>query len=708
MSKLKHILSFLLLISLLVSLCILPAQASPQSQGKGKVVLFIIDNINYDDIVRYGGENLHYLLEHGALGLMNTNSGGSYKDSHSYATLGSGSYAVCSDRGIYVEQQEDGSIVNRDLSSLVQANDQLDRHVKVGLIGSLLNDKGFKTAVIGTESIAPEAEVIEARSALITMNEQGVTDYGQVGSSLLKKDPEHPCGFSTDYDALFASYQQFNSKADFIVIQSGDTHRLNKCKNVPPKQLEKAKATIFNNIDLFMGRVLESLDQDSLLLVMVPFPAQEDIAAGKKLTPVMAYGSSIPRGILTSSTTKRDGIITNTDLATEVAFFFDLDLDSSMIGHQLVYKSQEEPLNFINNINKISAFNYRYRSKIISTFISFVVVVLLLYVVCINCCPYNLGYIKALLMSAMLLPTLFLLLPLFNPWNIRVFISLALLLTVIISLAIVFWSKDVISTVYISLLFSAALIVGDTVCGNPLMRVSMLGYDPIVGARFYGIGNEYMGFLLGSTIMGVAGLIEKHKHRSQLVKLVSIAAFTFVFFILAMPTLGTNVGGSIAAFFGFGTFVVLMFKGRITKKDLILLGLGLLVFLLILFIFDGMRSPEKQSHIGQFSSMVSQEGVWVLLQVFKRKLLMNYRLIKHSIWTRILIVMVVVFVAMIRWPVRIIEQILDRYLYLYYGFVAGIVGTVAALICNDSGVVAAATCILPVGISLLVTANSRF
>ena len=104
------------------------------------------------------------------LGLMNTNSGGSSKDSHSYATLGSGSYAVCSDRGIYVEQQEDGEYCQPRSSSL----DRLmisDRHVKVGLL-SLLNDKGFKTG-IGTESIAPEAEVIEARSALITMNEQG-------------------------------------------------------------------------------------------------------------------------------------------------------------------------------------------------------------------------------------------------------------------------------------------------------------------------------------------------------------------------------------------------------------------------------------------------------------------------------------------------------------------------------------------------------
>jgi len=45
--------------------------------------------------------------------------------------------------------------------------------------------------------------------------------------------------------------------------------------------------------------------------------------------------------------------------------------------------------------------------------------------------------------------------------------------------------------------FRVALIVGDIVLGNALMQVSILGYDPIVGARFYGIGNEYMGLLAG-------------------------------------------------------------------------------------------------------------------------------------------------------------------------------------------------------------------
>ena len=36
------------------------------------------------------------------------------------------------------------------------------------------------------------------------------------------------------------------------------------------------------------------------------------------------------------------------------------------------------------------------------------------------------------------------------------------------------------------------------------MRYSPLGYDPVGGARFYGIGNEYMGVLVGSSILAWA------------------------------------------------------------------------------------------------------------------------------------------------------------------------------------------------------------
>src|SRR5690606_32230034 len=47
-------------------------------------------------------------------------------------------------------------------------------------------------------------------------------------------------------------------------------------------------------------------------------------------------------------------------------------------------------------------------------------------------------------------------------------------------------------------------LLADGMFGAVGIKHSLLGYDPVVGARFYGIGNEYMGVLVGSTILAVS------------------------------------------------------------------------------------------------------------------------------------------------------------------------------------------------------------
>ncbi|HHX50994.1 MAG TPA: phosphoglyceromutase, partial [Clostridia bacterium] len=153
---------------------------------------------------------------------------------------------------------------------------------------------------------------------------------------------------------------------------------------------------------------------------------------------------------------------------------------------------------------------------------------------------------------------------------------------------------------------------------------------------------------------------------------------------------------------GFGMASLLMFKQRIGKKDLAVLGILLLVFLFLLFIYDGMRGVETQSHIGQTSSLIQQSSPVVLFQIFKRKLLMNYKLIRYSTWTLALLTVIIVLALLFRWPLGILKEIFRRHSYLYFGFIAGLVGTIAAFVFNDSGVVAAAMSMIPIGISLIL------
>ena len=82
--------------------------------------------------------------------------------------------------------------------------------MKIGLLGSLLNEHGYKTAVIGNES--SDIDDISINAGLITMNSDGITDMGKVDSSLLIRDYMSPFGIRTNYDALYEAYKDVKIK----------------------------------------------------------------------------------------------------------------------------------------------------------------------------------------------------------------------------------------------------------------------------------------------------------------------------------------------------------------------------------------------------------------------------------------------------------------------------------------------------------------
>lgn len=374
----------------------MPQYAYSAPNSHKKVIVLIVDNINYNDLINYGGENINYLLKNGALGLMNTNSGGSYTDSNGYATIGAGAYAVSTSIGGYAggreslfnqepinevyerntgRKQKEGNIANIDILGLTKQNEKLNRPVKIGLLGTLLNEHGYKTALIGNESTT--FDDVNVKASLISMNGEGITNLGIVDKSLIIKDFMSPFGIKTDYKALYDAYKKVKDRADFIVIQTGDTHRLNKYMNISDERHKKNKTNIFAEIDELLGKIMKNNDKDTLLMLVVPFPSNDDILNGNRLTPVITFSKSLQKGILTSATTKRDGVITNTDLATHVLAYFQIPKDSLMTGHEVTSKDVGEPLKYLLKLNEISVFNYKIRSAVVKTYISYIIAVFL-------------------------------------------------------------------------------------------------------------------------------------------------------------------------------------------------------------------------------------------------------------------------------------------------------------------------------------------
>ncbi|MEW6635407.1 MAG: hypothetical protein AB1425_01180 [Actinomycetota bacterium] len=101
---------------------------------------------------------------------------------------------------------------------------------------------------------------------------------------------------------------------------------------------------------------------------------------------------------------------------------------------------------------------------------------------------------------------------------------------------------------------TATLVLADAAFGGPLMRLSTLGYNPGYGARFYGAGNEYAAVLAGSLTMGLGALAAARRPPARTL----VAAGAAAVFVLGLPTMGADVGGSLALGLGYGATVALV------------------------------------------------------------------------------------------------------------------------------------------------------
>src|SRR3712207_6891964 len=124
----------------------------------------------------------------------------------------------------------------------------------------------------------------------------------------------------------------------------------------------------------------------------------------------------------------------------------------------------------------------------------------------------------------------------------------------------------------------------------------------MIGARYYGIGNEYEGVTIGSAILAFAILLENKNIKKWLI----IPILLVVLFTSAYPAMGANVGGAISECIAYIVFVLLIYNIKIDFKKafIILLVTGGLV---IAFAFADI-ALGLGSHLGNFVNQILEIG----------------------------------------------------------------------------------------------------
>jgi len=157
-------------------------------------------------------------------------------------------------------------------------------------------------------------------------------------------------------------------------------------------------------------------------------------------------------------------------------------------------------------------------------------------------------------------------------------------------------------------LATAAFVTLDAAAGGALERFSTIGYNPATGTRFYGVGNEYAAVLAGSLTMGFGVLA--HRSRPPAALLAAVGAVAVL--ALGLPTMGADVGGSLALGLAFGATVGLV-RGD-GWRGAVLWAAGGFALAAALFLASGLLFPDV-SHGSRAAS-----GAEELYEVFVRKL----------------------------------------------------------------------------------------
>ena len=680
----------------------------------GKVILVVADRLSIADFTDKSLPNFQRLANLGAVGLMNTNVTGPRTPDNTYAAIGTGGRIQANPVGgeaynTYESYNEEaaglvyrrrmgiapqaGEVVHLQIAKILALNAEQKYPNQPGALGMALHQAGLRTAVLGNADTDLPPHGRQAVS--IAMDQWGKVDTGVVDRSILKADPTATWGRSTDYAALWKAYKSVKDRVDFVVIELGDTSRVDDgtyqaLSNVIAWQRRQALL----EADAFLGKLFADSDlKHELLVFLSPTPADLALEAKLLMTPVAMVGPGVEAGLLTTPTTKRPGIITNLDLAPSILNYFKLPIPPVMLGQAIRSVSFQQPAEYLQQVEQQVNFTYVARPTLVQGYVLLQIIAIILSMSTIFLGKPNSHYMKKALLGLMAVPLSLLLLPLFPQPNLVAAIGIALTLTAII---VVFglWAgrnRDLDAFIVICLT-TAVTILGDALVGSPLIKESALGYDPMVGARFYGIGNEYMGVLLGAATIGTTALLQRWPGQRKPL-LWAIGGFYLVTtYILAAPNLGTNVGGTIAAVAGLG-FTYLWLWGRFPGfRTFTLITLVTVVVIGSFIAFDLARPPESQSHIGRAANLILQNGPQEIMNIILRKLAINIKLIVNiTIWARVLLVSIVALAVLFYRPVGVMQILREKYHSLYIGFVGVVVGSLVALAFNDSGIVAAAT-----------------
>ncbi len=269
--------------------------------------------------------------------------------------------------------------------------------------------------------------------------------------------------------------------------------------------------------------------------------------------------------------------------------------------------------------------------------------------------------------------------------------SVGLFVAVISAIALLGpWARRITGPLVVVALATLLVLGGDVMFGSHLQISSLMGLQPVVGGRFYGMGNvTFALFATAALLLCIAASSHfVRRGNPQLAALAALVIGLAAVIVDGYPGWGADGGGPPALLPGLAYLVLAILGIRMTWKRGVILGAATVGLFLLVGFLDSLRGPENQSHLGRFFRSIFTGGAW---DIIVRKLQQNIDILFGNYPLAVLVPIALVFVIYIlarptSWGSRSLQRSYEACPTLRPGLIALLVTLTIGFAINDSGV----------------------
>ena len=260
-----------------------------------------------------------------------------------------------------------------------------------------------------------------------------------------------------------------------------------------------------------------------------------------------------------------------------------------------------------------------------------------------------------------------------------------------------------------------AVLTLDVMTGSRLQLSSLMGLQPVIGGRFYGMGNVTFALFATATLLLCTAVgnhlvtIGQPRYAAGAVAAIGLGAVI----VDASPSLGSDLGGPPALLPAVILLVMAILQIRLTWLRGLAIGGGVGAFLVLLGLLDWLRPAESRSHMGKFVQTMLDGGAW---DIIVRKLGQNTTLLFANPLSLLIPVVLVLSAYILArpnwWAAAPLRRPFARFQLLRTGLIAIVVMWVIGAALNDSGAVipavgATLACPLVIAVALRTLEDER-